>query len=459
MSVEPSVLPKSLLVERAQTPGSVREVALLAYPIVLQTIAETAMHTIDSAMIGRLGMTELGALGFAGIWLYTLFTPFLGLASGVQIFVSRHDGAREPAQCGPWLWQALWLALPAMALWLALVAALLPWLFAAIAPPQALQDVALSYALARLPGGLTMVANMAFSAFFRGLGDTRTPLRASLLGIALNVIVAFALIFGELGLPRLGVLGAAVAQALGSSAISVVLVRAFLRRRLRLRYDTRPRGPDPAALARYARTCAPVAGQWLLDMTTFAIFTSIVARMGAASMAASQAMLQLLSLSFMQATAIAAASGTLIGRYLGAGDAVAAGRSYRSSQQLALGLTGLIAALFLGAPEPLLAIFSSETEVLDLARPLLALGALFQVIDAVTIVAGGSLRGAGDTRWPFVVQASLAWLLRLPAVYLAAVVLDGGVYGAWIGELTFVCALAAALLSRFRSGHWRSVKI
>ena len=459
MSVEPSVLPKSLIAERVSTPGSVREVTLLAYPIVLQTIAETAMHTIDSAMIGRLGVTELGAVGFAGIWIYTLFTPFLGLTSGVQIFVSRHDGAREPAKCGPWLWQALWLALPAMALWLVLVALLLPWLFAAIAPPEPLQRVAVSYGLARLPGGLTMVANMALSAFFRGLGDTRTPLRASLLGIGLNVLVAFGLIFGELGLPRLGVLGAAVAQGVGSLTISIALGRAFLRRRLRLRYDTAPRRPDPVALARYLRTCAPVAGQWLLDMTTFAIFTSIVARMGAASMAASQAMLQLLSLSFMQAMAIASASGTLVGRYLGAGDVFAAGRSYRSSQQLALGLTAFVAALFLGAPEQLLAIFSSEAEVLELARPLLALGALFQVVDAVTIVAGGSLRGAGDTRWPFAVQASLAWLLRLPAVYLAAVVFEGGVYGAWIGELTFVSVLAAALLLRFRSGQWRSVKI
>jgi multidrug resistance protein, MATE family len=459
MALEHTIEAKPVLVGRERTAGGVVEVVLLAYPVILQTIAETAMHTIDSAMIGRIGVTELGAVGFAGIWIWTLFTPFIGLATGVQIFVSRHDGAGQPERCGPWVWQALWLTLPAMMLWLALVALLLPALFAAIAPPAELQRAATAYALARLPSGLTVATDVALSAFFRGLGDTRTPLRASILGILVNVIAARILIFGELGLPALGMVGAAIAQTIGSFTIGAVLLHAFLRRSLRLRYHTQPCWPEPAALRRFARTAGPVAGQWLLDMTTFAIFTSLVARMGAASMAASQAMLQLLSLSFMQAKAISSASGTLVGRYLGAANPLAAARSYRSSQLLALGLTAAIAALFLSVPEQLIGIFSDEPEVRALARPLLALGALFQVIDAVTIVASGSLSGAGDTRWPFVVQASLAWFLRLPLVYLAAVVFEGGVFGAWAGELVFVCALAVALLGRFRAGHWRSVKI
>ena len=81
--------------------------------------------------------------------------------------------------------------------------------------------------------------------------------------------------------------------------------------------------------------------------------------------------------------------------------------------------------------------------MLELARPLLALGAFFQVVDAVGIVAGGALRGAGDTRWPFAVQATLAWALRLPAVYVFAIWLQGGVFGAWIGELVYVFVLSA----------------
>jgi MATE family multidrug resistance protein len=444
---------------RVRTRGDVGEVALLAYPVVLQTIAETVMQVVDSAMVGRLGAAELGGIGLAGIWIWTLFVPFTGIANGVQVFVSRHHGAEQPERCGPWVWQALSIVMPLMALWLLAITAFFPPLIAWIGPSQPMQEAAVAYGYARLPGGLSVTANMVITSFFRGLGDTRTPLRAALCGIAVNIPVAYVLIFGAFGAPELGVVGAGIAVSAGSWTMCVMLFCALLRRKVRERYHTRPCAPDRATAARFLRTSLPIGGQWALDMTTFAIFTSIVARMGDVSMAASQALLQLLSLSFMQAIAISIAAGALIGRYIGAGDLEAASRSYRSAQVLGLCVAGIVATLFVAIPEQLIGIFSSDPRVLELARPLLALGAFFQLIDAVGIIAGGSLRGAGDTRWPFAVQATLAWLLRLPVVYLAAVVLDGGVFGAWAGELVYLGALMVALVLRFNAGHWRSVRI
>jgi MATE family multidrug resistance protein len=455
MSVDAKALPTTGELAR----GSAGEVAWLAFPVIVQTISETAMQLIDSAMVGRLGATELGAIGFAGIWIWTLFVPLTGTAQGVQTFVSRHDGAGERHLCGPWLWQALWLTVPAMALWMGAVAFLFPWLVAWIAPSPELQAAAIAYAWARLPGGPAIAANFALTSFFRGLGDTRTPLLATLVGIAVNVVVAYGLIFGELGLPALGVAGAGVAITLGSWTSCVVLLAMVLRRGMRERYRTQPVRPDRPAILRFLRTSAPVGGQWTLDMTSFAIFSSIIARMGDVSMAASQAMLQLLSVSFMQAVAIAIASGTLVGRYIGARDLAAAERSYRSAQGLGLGLAAIVALLFVSVPELLLGIFTTDPRVLELSRPLLALAALFQVVDAIGIIAGGSLRGAGDTRWPFAVQATLAWVLRLPVVYVAAIALEGGVFGAWVGELVYLVVLGLALVLRFRAGHWRTVRI
>ena len=454
-----SVQVKAWSLGETRARGDVAEVALLAYPVVLQTIAETAMQVIDSAMVGRLGAAQLGAIGLSGIWIWTLFVPLAGMANGVQVFVSRHHGAQEHERCGPWVWQALWLGVPAMILWTLVIALLLPSVFSAIAPSRALEQGALAYGWARLPGGPTVVANFALTSFFRGLGDTRTPLRASLIGICVNIPIAWLLIFGELGAPRLGVAGAGLAVCAGSWTMCALMLANFLRRELRARYATGPHRPERAMLVRFVRVAAPIGGQWLLDMSTFAIFTSIVARMGEASMAASQAMLQLLSLSFMQAIAISIASGALIGRYLGAGDLEAAARSYRSAQLLALGVAAVVAVLFIGLPEPLIAIFSSDPRVLALARPLLLLGAFFQAVDAIGIVASGSLRGAGDTRWPFAVQATLAWVLRLPVVYVAAIVLELGVFGAWAGELVYLSALGSAFVLRFRAGHWQRVRI
>jgi MATE family multidrug resistance protein len=410
-------------------------------------------------MVGRLGAAALGAVGLAGIWIWTLLVPLVGMASGVQTFVSRHHGAEQHERCGPWVWQALAIVVPAMALWVLAIAALLPPLLSWMSPSPAFHDAALAYGYARLPGGPSVAANMVLTSFFRGLGDTRTPLRAALAGIAVNVPVAYAFIFGELGMPALGPAGAGIAVCAGSWTMCGMLFVSLLRREIRERYRTRPCRPEPDEVRRFVRTSAPIGGQWLLDMVTFAIFSSIVARMGEASMAASQAMLQLLSLSFMQAIAISIAAGALVGRYIGAGDLEAASRSFRSAQVLGLLVAAVVAVVFVAMPETLIGIFSSDPRVLELARPLLALGAFFQVVDAVGIIAAGALRGAGDTRWPFAVQATMAWLVRLPAVYVAAVVLELGVFGAWAGELVHLLLLTAAFVLRFRAGAWRTMRI
>jgi MATE family multidrug resistance protein len=440
--------------------GTIGEVAKLAYPIVLQTLAECIMHVVDTAMIGKLGTTALGAVGFSGTWIWTLLVPFAGIASGVQTFVSRNAGAAQQRECGPWVWHALWLTLPAITLWSLMIALFLPHLFAAIGgTDSALLSDSVAYGWARLPGAPALVIEFALYAFFRGVGDSRTPLIAAIAGVSVNFLAAFVLIFGHAGFPALGIAGAGLAQSFGSYIIAGVLLVAFLRRGMRERYATAPRAPTREALRRFARTSVPIGAQWLLDMTTFALFTSLVARMGTTAMAASQAMLQLLSLSFMQAVAISTAAGTLIGQYLGAGDLDAASRSYRSSVALALGLAGLVALLFLSAPESLLGLFADDDAVLSMARPLLGLGAFFQVIDALGIVAAGSLHGAGDTRWPLMLQATLAWFVRLPAVYFGAFVLGQGVLGAWGGELAYVIVLGGVLMRRFRTGQWQTVNI
>jgi MATE family multidrug resistance protein len=437
----------------------VREVSLLAFPVVLQTTSETIMQVIDSAMVGRLGATELGAVGLSAVWMWTLFVPFIGTANGVQVFVARHFGAGELGSCGPWVWHALWVLVPGVVVWCAISWVLYPVLVGWIGASPDLQEHAIVYAYARIPQAPATVIGFAVTSFFRGIGDTRTPLGATVAAILVNVVLAYGLIFGELGLPRWGVFGAGAAMTIAGWLYAGTMSVLLLRRAVRERYRTAPVRPDARATRRFLRTGAPVGGQWVLDMVSFALFSSIVARMGDVSMAASHAMLQLLSLSFMQAVAISVAAATLVGQYVGSRNLAAAAQSYRSALKLGFVLAALIAALFLSIPDTLLGIFTTDPEVVALGRPLLALGAFFQLIDATAIITGGSLRGAGDTRWSFVVSASLAWLLRLPLVWLGAIVLDGGVFGAWIAELGFVSVLCVAFVLRFRAGHWRTIEI
>jgi MATE family multidrug resistance protein len=439
--------------------GGVREVAALATPVVLTQLSHTAMGVVDSAMVGRLGPTELAAVGFASIWMWTIFSLLYGTASGIQTFVSQADGAGDAGSCGRWAWQGFYAVAPVALLFVLILAPLAGPLLALLGPSAELQSSAVAYITARLVGEAAFAVTMVLTSFFRGLGDTRTPLYVTLFANAVNAVLDYGLIFGELGLPAWGVRGAGAATSVGSWLGAATLYIAFRRRSITQRFDTRPVRPDRAAMVRFLRTGAPIGGQWCIGMTSFACFTTVVARMGDASMAASQAFVMLLSLSFMQAVGISVAASTLVGRYVGARDQVSAKRSFRSSIQIGLGLSCVIAVLFVSIPGPLLRIFTDDAAVSALGRPLLAIGALFQVFDFLAIVTQGALRGAGDTRWPFAVEMALGWGLFVPLAYVLGVVLEGGLTGAWVGGLVYICLLALTLVRRFRSGAWQKIAI
>ena len=436
----------------ASEQGGVREVLKLAVPVILTQMSITAMSFIDSAMVGRLGATQLAAVGFAGIWSWTAFNFFFGTVTAVQTFVAQAWGADREHECGAWPWQAAYFALPlvcasalAIALWLAPLLALL-------GPSAEMQVTAAEYLRPLLWGAPGITIGFVLAGFFRGLGDTRTPLYATLAANVVNAVLDYGLIFGKLGLPELGVAGAGIATAIGQWLYAASLLMVFASRRVRRRYATEPVAPDLARIRRVLRTGLPVGGQWVIGMLSFAVFSTVIARMGDRSAAASQAFVILLSVSFMQAIGISIASATLVGRYIGAGDLPSAHKSFRSSEKLAGVLGAAIALLFVAFPEFLLRIFTDDMEVVRLGRGLLLVGAAFQFFDAFGIVAGGSLRGAGDTRWPFLVQTAFAWGLFVPLAYWFGVTLDGGVFGSWLAGAIYVSVLAGVLVYRFRSG-------
>ena len=439
--------------------GGAREVLLLAYPIVLTQLSQTLMFAVDAAMVGRLGATELAAVGFGGIWIWTTICCFMGAVSGVQTFVSQEHGAQRADAAGRWVWQAIAGVLPMQLAAVAIFVWALPMWLAWLGPSEALQKHCIDYVHGRAFGMPALLGCMTLAAFFRGIGDTKTPLYVTLADNVVNAVLAYGLIFGRLGLPQWGPFGAGVATSVADWVYLVTIAGFFLRPALAKRFATRDFRIEWSMVRRYLRTSLPIGGQWVLDMSAFALFATLVARMGDVPMAANQALLNLLSFTFMVAYGISISCSTLVGRYVGAGDLPAAERSYHTSLGLGLALAGVVALAFVTIPGPLFRIFTDDPGVLALGGPLLLLAAAFQLLDALGIVAGGALRGAGDTRWPFLVQTGLAWGLRVPLVYLFGIVLAKGVVGAWLAELVYIWVLGGAFALRLRGEAWKRAKI
>ncbi|HIF96407.1 MAG TPA: MATE family efflux transporter [Myxococcales bacterium] len=440
-------------------PGSLKEVSLLAYPAILTQLSGALMGVVDSAMVGRLGATELAGVGFGGTWIWTLFCFFIGMATGVQTFVAQNHGAGKNRLCGVWAWHGLLLLLPITALASLLCYAVMGPVLSNLISSKSMISVSTSYMSIRTLGVVGMVAAMVLSAFFRGISDTRTPLYVTLFANGLNIVLDYGLIFGRLGLPEWGVEGAAAATVISEWVFAFVILGVFLRPALREKYGTARIRLAWSDQRRLVRTGAPIGGQWALEMLSFAVFLVMVAEMGDIAMAASQAFMALLSLSFMQASGLGIAVATLVGRYIGSSELDHAETSFRSGLVLSFFISGTVGLLFLLIPDLLVGIFSDDPEVIQMGIPLLAVGAVFQFFDAFGIVADGALHGAGDTRVPFLIRFLLAWGLFIPLAWLMAFYFEGGLNAAWVAGAIYIFLLAAYLIWRFQSGAWRHIRI
>ena len=432
---------------------------LLAYPVVLAQLSVTTMGVVDSAMVGQLGPVELAAVGFGGNWMWTIFCFFVGAAGAVQTFVAQKNGAREPEACGFWSWQGAWFTLPftmlaALALYFGL-GDLHQW----VLPSDTMRPLTQTYMSIRLLGEVAMVSGYVFSSFFRGIGDTRTPLYATLVANFVNFLLDYALIFGKFGFPEWGIAGAATATVLSEWIFAALMLVLFLRPKIRHRYRTKPVAPSWKEQKRIIRMGFPIGGIWATEMLFFAIFLTLVARLGDHAMAASQAFIALLSLSFMQASGVGVAVATLVGRYIGANRSKHVRTSFFSGQKLAFLISLIIGALFLLLPEQLMRIFTKNPEVIEMGTGLLLLGALYQFVDAVCIVTDNALRGAGDTQIPFIARLVLSCVVLVPLAWYMGFYLDGGLTGLWVASCIDLMILAIFLLWRFQSGAWRKIQI
>jgi MATE family multidrug resistance protein len=439
--------------------GSYEEVWHLAHPAVLTMVSQTLMSFTDAVMVGRLGAVQLAGAGLAGTLSWGLFSFFNGLVNGVNTFVAQDHGAGRYSHIGKMTWQGIYLtvisgiALAAMSLYS-------EGFFRLLGPGPDVQVIGSSYLRIRLLGGLFMISWMCFASFLRGLGDTRTPLKITVAANALNIFLNYCLIFGKLGFPRLETDGAAIATVAATTMGTVLFLAVFLSRRNAERYGTRSaRRLDPAALWRLMRISVPMGVQWALDMFSFIVFAALIGRISTMGLAATEAALRLMSLSFMPVFGVSIASTTLVGQYIGSREVRFAVRSGKSAMRMGLIYTALIAFVFLVFPDKLVSMINSDPEVVRLGTQVLRMAAVFQIFDGVGIIASGCLRGAGDTIWTMTVMISYAWLIFVPCAYLGGFVLKGGVVGAWAGATVYIISLGVTFYLRWRGGKWQRIKI
>lgn len=422
-------------------------------------VSQTVMWTVDSAMVGHIGKVELAAVGLGGLMVFTLYSFFIGLSYSLSPFVAQSCGARRYTDCAVYMWHGLYLGI-ASGLALLVIRQFNPWTIDLLGPAPEVRQLAVGYTGIRMLSAPFFIIHYYFSNFFRGIGNTRSPMKVAIVANITNIVLDYFLIFGKGPFPALGVEGAAwatfCANLLSAGILGVIAFSAVYRSK----YEThRHWRINLDKIRGLLRTGLPIGVHYVLDIGSFLVFSAYVGRMGTEQLAANQIIIQILALSFMPCTGFSVAATTLMGQYIGAGYQNLAKKSAYSTLKLGLIFTGVIAVIYLVLSEQLVRIFNDDPAVVSFGKRIILLAAIFQFFDGVQIVVSGALRGAGDTRFPMILALGGGWFLFLPLAYVFGTVLGGGVVGAWVGATGYAVLLGVGMFIRLKTDAWRHITL
>jgi MATE family multidrug resistance protein len=266
----------------------------------------------------------------------------------------------------------------------------------------------------------------------------------------------WALIYGHLGLPAMGLKGSAVSTCLARIYMAAVLIFFAWQHERRRGHPLFAHWPRPhwQQLRALIALGTPAAGQIVLEVGAFGVATLMAGRLTADALAAHQIVLNCASTTFMVPLGMSAAAAVAVGHAIGAGDLPRARRAGWLALASGAGFMALAACAFLLLPRPLLHIYTQDEIVVSVGTRLLMLAAAFQIFDGIQTVATGALRGAGETRQPMFVNLGGYWFFGLPLGYALCFHARRGVFGIWIGLTISLIVIALYLLWQWaRKSH------
>jgi MATE family multidrug resistance protein len=438
----------------SQTPSEwraeLRALVALAVPVVLSELGWMAQGIVDTVMVGRLGPAAIGAVALGNAVFYTPALLGFGVLLGLDTLVSQAFGRKDYDDCHRWLAQGIYLAalitpFVMITLWVASFG------YARLGISLALAVPAGSYLRMLSWSTLPLLIYAAARRYLQGVGQVRVITLTFVGANLLNWLGNWVLIYGRWGAPQMGVDGSALSTVIARLFMAIALV-AFAWRYERKRGHPLFRhwaGPSVAKLKQLVRLGAPAAGQIVLEVGAWNVATLAAGWLSAADLATHQIALNYAALTYMVPLGISSAAAVSVGHAMGAGDKARARRAGWFALALGTGFMLCAGAAFLMVPRPLIALYTTDAQVMATGPGLLVLAAAFQIFDGIQTVSTGALRGLGETRVPMLANLAGYWAIGLPLGLALCFLLKWGIYGIWIGLTLALVVIASVLLMRW----------
>jgi putative MATE family efflux protein len=442
---------ESVADEQAPSPAmNQRRVLGLAVPIIGENLLQTAVGAVDTLMVARIGKEAVAGVGTSIEVVFFIISALSAVSVGATVLISQAFGAGNVGRASHIARQALvWgilLSIPVSIIGYYAAGTVI----SLFGTEPDVAEHATTYLQVTAAMSVVLLLTFVCGAIFRGVGDSRTPLKASIVANVVNVVVAYVLIFGHLGMPELGVAGSAWGAAAGRAVAALILIAILLRGRRTISIRGRA-GWRPHVLfgRQLLQLGFPAAIEQMLMSAGFMLMMAVVALLGTVALAAQQIGFTALSIAFMPGFGFSMAATALVGQSVGARNIANARTAARIAMVWGVAwmtIGGLIYFIF---ARLVMQVFTSDEEVIaDGVRALraLAVGLPFWAIWSVN---GGALRGSGDTRTPMIMSVTTVWL-AVALAYGAVRLLDAGLGIVW---LTF---LVTSPIGAF--GNWWTLR-
>jgi len=420
----------------------------MAAPMALTELGWLTMGFVDTVMVGRLpdSATAIGAVSLGSTLFITIGFFGSGIMLGLDTLVSQAYGADNVKECHHIMWNALYLTLALAPLMMGLALATLPFFpHFGLAPALVAQTVPFLRAL--LWSALPLALYFMLRRYLQAMGIVAPVVFALVSANLVNLLGNWALVYGHLGLPKMGVPGAGWATCISRTYMTLVLASAvvYYDRKRKSGLWKASRRLDWDRIRQILHLGLPATLQLLMEVGGFTCATFLIGKLGAVPLAGHQIALNVASFTYMVPLGIGSAAAIRVGQAIGARDVAAAARAGWTALLFSVSFMSCAGLGLLLFSHQIARVYSPEADVVQAGATLLLVAAIFQLFDGMQVVATGALRGAGSTRTAFVANLLGYWVIGLPLGGWLCFSMKLGAVGMWIGLCVALVLIGIAL--------------
>ena len=424
------------------------ETLRLAGPIALAQLGVVMMGVIDNVMVGRIGAASLAASGISNSVFFLVAVIGIGATQMLAPLISSDKNSTEPSNCGLQLKNGLWASL-IMCVGIMVIIELTAQHFDLFGQTPEITQLSISFMRILNYGSIPLLLFLTLRQFTDGLSETKYAAITTFIGLGSNIILNWILIYGNLGMPALGLNGAGIATGISRVIMALTMGWYVFRPKFRMYRTGLNKPADLNSIFRLLKIGIPAGMQYFFEIAAFSGAAIMIGWLGKFSLAAHQVAISSAAVTYMLASGISTAGSIRVGDAHGRKNALQVRKAGFSAIILGSFFMGICALFFTCMHTIIPYWYVSDNQVAEIASTLLIIAALFQLSDGIQVIGLGILRGIMDVRFPTLITLISYWAIGIPVGYVLCFTLGLGASGMWIGLLLGLTCSAILLTYRF----------